>query len=235
MCYVNSRNFLLAAACALALSFCTAITAQAEIINVTYSLTGSGGGDPLNPPLIGNATGSLLPLGNVTWSDQVFPDLVTGIGDGTFKMTFTDGDTLFGTLVYVPDFSQFPIVPITQLLNGDRRYRCVPLLPRNTHRCRAFESTRRHVHVLRRRNARHGSGTRVDRLVRDGTGELARIPKASTPTSDESSVRFLLNTRKPRRCSTNDTIPSKTPANSRVKPQNLTTHYPPITYGWPLS
>jgi PEP-CTERM motif len=117
MCYVNSRNFLLAAACALALNFCTAITAQAEIINVTYSLTGSGGGDPLNPPLIGNATGSLLPLGSVIWSDQVFPNLVTGVGDGTFTMTFTDGDTLFGNLVYVPDFSQFPIVPITQLLN----------------------------------------------------------------------------------------------------------------------
>ena len=116
MCYVNSRDFLRAVACALALSFCAAMTAQAEIINVTYSLTGSGGGDPLNPPLIGNATGSLLPLGSVTWSDMVFPDLAAGTGDGTFKMTFTDGDILFGTLHYVPDFSQFPIVPITQLL-----------------------------------------------------------------------------------------------------------------------
>jgi len=116
MCYVNSRNFLPAAACALALSFCAAMTAQAELINVTYALSGSGGGDPFNPPLIGNATGSLLPLGSVIWSDQVFPNLATGVGDGTFKMTFTDGDTLFGTLHYVPDFSQFPIAPITQLL-----------------------------------------------------------------------------------------------------------------------
>jgi hypothetical protein len=116
MCYVNLRNFLPAAVCALALSFCAAITAQAEIINVTYSLTGSGSGDPLNPPLIGTATGSLVPLGSVAWDDMVFPDLTSGTGDGTFKMTFTDGDTLFGTLHYVPDFSMFPIVPITQLL-----------------------------------------------------------------------------------------------------------------------
>src|SRR5882757_1224152 len=113
---VNSRNLLSAATCVLALSFCAAITAQAEIINVTYALTGSGGGDPFNPPLIGNATGSLLPLGSVIWSDQVFPNLATGVGDGTFTMTFTDGDTLFGTLHYVGDFSTFPIVPFTQLL-----------------------------------------------------------------------------------------------------------------------
>ena len=101
---------------ALALSFCAAITAQAAIIDVTYSLTGSGGGDPLNPPLIGNATGSLSPLGSVVWLDMIFPDLATGAGDGMFKMTFTDGDTLFGTTHYQGDFSTFPIVPFTQLL-----------------------------------------------------------------------------------------------------------------------
>jgi len=116
MCNVNSRKFLPALAYALALTFCAATTAQADKINVTYSLTGSGSGDPLNPPLIGNATGSLLPFGNITWIDMVFPNFATGTGDGTFKMTFTDGDTLFGTLLYVPDFSQFPIAPITQLL-----------------------------------------------------------------------------------------------------------------------
>jgi hypothetical protein len=113
---MNSRKFLPAVFCAFALSFCAAITTHADIINVTYSLTGSGSGDPLNPPLIGNATGSLLPLGSVIWSDMIFPDLAAGTGDGTFKMTFTDGDTLFGTAHYVPDFSFFPIVPITQLL-----------------------------------------------------------------------------------------------------------------------
>ena len=116
MCNVNSKKFVPALACAFVLSFCGAITAHADIINVTYSLSGSGGGDPLNPPLIGNATGSLSPLGSVTWSDMVFPDLTTGFGDGTFKMTFADGDTLFGTLHYVPDFSQFPIAPIAQFL-----------------------------------------------------------------------------------------------------------------------
>ena len=31
-------------------------------------------------------------------------------------MTFTDGDTLFGTLRYQGDFSSFPIVSFTQLL-----------------------------------------------------------------------------------------------------------------------
>jgi hypothetical protein len=104
---VNLRNFLPAAACALAISFCAAITAQAEIINVTYSLTGSGSGDPLNPPLIGTATGSLLPLGSVTWSDMIFPDLAAGVGDGTFKMTFADGDTLFGLLTTCLIFQSF--------------------------------------------------------------------------------------------------------------------------------
>jgi hypothetical protein len=116
MCNVNSRNLLSAATCVLALSFWAATPAQAATINVTYALTGSGSGDPLNPPLIGTASGSLLPLGSVTWSDMIFPDLAAGTGDGTFKMTFTDGDTLFGTAHYVPDFSFFPIVPITQLL-----------------------------------------------------------------------------------------------------------------------
>ena len=113
---MGSRNLLSAAACVLALSFCAAIPAQADTIIVTYSLSGSGTGDPLNPPLIGTATGSLLPLGNVTWSDVVFPNLATGAGDGTFKMTFIDGDTLFGTLHEQGDFSTFPIVPFTQLL-----------------------------------------------------------------------------------------------------------------------
>jgi hypothetical protein len=47
---------------------------------------------------------------------MIFPDLAAWTGDGTFEMTFTDGETLFGTAHYVPDFSSFPIVPITQLL-----------------------------------------------------------------------------------------------------------------------
>jgi hypothetical protein len=115
-CTVNSRTFLPSVVCALALSFCAAISAHAATIDVTYALTGSGGGDPLNPPLLGNATGSLSPLGNVTWNDMIFPDLSTGSGDGTFKMTFTDGDILFGTLHVQGDFSTFPIVPFTQLL-----------------------------------------------------------------------------------------------------------------------
>lgn len=116
MCSVNIRRLLFVVVCSFGFSLCAATTAQADIINVTYSLTGSGGGDPMNPPLIGNATGSLSPLGSVTWSDQVFPDFATGTGEGTFVMTFADGDSLFGTLLYVPDFSQFPIAPIAQFL-----------------------------------------------------------------------------------------------------------------------
>jgi PEP-CTERM motif len=115
-CTVNSRTFLPSVARALAFSFCAAISAHAATINVTYTLSGSGTGDPLNPPLIGNATGSLTPLGSVVWSDRIFPNLATGAGDGTFTMTFTDGDTLFGTAHYQGDFSTFPIVPFTQLL-----------------------------------------------------------------------------------------------------------------------
>ena len=74
---------------------------------VTYSLSESGTGNPLNPQLVGSTTGSLLPFGSVTWCDMIFPDLSTGFGDGTFKMTFTDGDTLFGTLHVQGDFSSF--------------------------------------------------------------------------------------------------------------------------------
>jgi hypothetical protein len=115
-CNVDSKKLLSAAACVLALSFSAAISAQATTIDVAYALSGSAAGDPLNPPLIGTATGTLLPLGDITWSDMVFPDLATGAADGTFTMTFTDGDTLFGTLHYVGDFSNPPIVPFTQLL-----------------------------------------------------------------------------------------------------------------------
>ena len=107
MCKVESRNFLPAVACALALSFCAATTAPAETINVTYVYSGTASGDPLNPPLIGAATGSLLPLGGMIWSDMAFPNLDTGAVDGTFKMTFTDGDTLFGTLHEQGDFPPF--------------------------------------------------------------------------------------------------------------------------------
>jgi hypothetical protein len=116
MCNMRSITLLSAMACALVLSFCAPVAVHANTVNVTYSLNGSGSGDPLNPPLIGNATGSLSPLGSVIWSDMIFPNLATGAGDGTFKMTFTDGDTLFGTLHYQGDFSTFPIVPFTQLL-----------------------------------------------------------------------------------------------------------------------
>jgi hypothetical protein len=113
---VDSRILLPAVACALALSFCAATTALAETINVTYTRSGAAAGDPLNPPLIGTATGALLPLGSMTWSDMAFPNLATGSADGTFKMTFTDGDILFGTFQSQGDLSSPPIVPIAEIL-----------------------------------------------------------------------------------------------------------------------
>lgn len=98
------------------MTFCAPVAVRAATVQVTYSLSGSGGGDPLNPPLIGSATGTLTPFGSVTWADMIYPNLATGAGDGTFKITLADGDTLFGTAHYQGDFSSFPLVPFTQLL-----------------------------------------------------------------------------------------------------------------------
>jgi hypothetical protein len=116
---VDSRTFLPAAACALALSFCAAITAQAATINVTYAYTVTGvSGDPMNPPLIGIGTGSVNPLGSMTWMDIItHPNLATGEADGTFTMTFGTGDTLFGALHEQLNLSSPPIVPFTQILD----------------------------------------------------------------------------------------------------------------------
>ncbi len=116
---MDSRTFLPAAVCALALSFCAAITAQAATINVTYAYSiETSSGDPLNLPIIGNGTGSVNPLGSMTWMDIITSaNLATGEAGGTFTMTFSTGDTLFGTLQEQLDLSSPPIVPFTQILN----------------------------------------------------------------------------------------------------------------------
>jgi hypothetical protein len=108
-----------AVASALALSFCAATRAEAATINVTYAFTASGvSGDPLNPPIIGIGTGSVDPLGSMTWMDAItHPNLATGEADGTFSMTFSNGDTLFGTLHEQLDLSSLPIIPFTQVMN----------------------------------------------------------------------------------------------------------------------
>jgi len=114
---MNLRTFLKAAGCALLLGFGAVITAQAATINLTYAFSGSGSGNPMNPPVIGNGTGSVSPLGSMTWEGINFPNLATGDNDGTFTMTFSNGDTLVGTLHEHDDFSSPPIVPFTQILN----------------------------------------------------------------------------------------------------------------------
>ena len=115
---MDSRTFLPATACALAVSFGAAITAQAAPINVTYAYSATGvSGDPLNPPIIGIGTGSVNPLGSMTWMDIITdPNPATGEANGTFTMTFSTGDTLFGDLHEQLDLSTPPIVPFTQIL-----------------------------------------------------------------------------------------------------------------------
>lgn len=115
---MDSRTFLLAAACALVLSFSAASTAQAATINVTYAYSVSAvSGDPLNPPIIGVGAGSVNPLGSMTWMDIITdPNPATGEAHGTFAMTFSTGDTLFGDLHEQLDLSSPPIVPFTQIL-----------------------------------------------------------------------------------------------------------------------
>ena len=113
---MNLRYFIPAVACAFALSFCAATTVHATTIDVTYSLSGTVAGDPMNPPLICTASGSMSQLGDFTWNDVTFPDLATGAANGTVTMTFTDGDKLFGTFHEQGDFSNPPIVPFVQTL-----------------------------------------------------------------------------------------------------------------------
>ena len=102
-----------------ALCFCAASAAQAATINATYTVNGSGAGDPAQPPLIGSGSGLVTPvnlLGNMTWADVGFPDLTTGAVQGTFTMTFTGGDTLAGTFQEQLNFAAAPNPDFTQIL-----------------------------------------------------------------------------------------------------------------------
>ena len=113
---MHSRALPPAIAFAVTLSFCSAVTARAATINVTYALNGTVSGDPLNPPLVGNAIGSIVPLGSLTLNGLTFVNLATGESTGTFTMTFINGDTLAGELHEILDLSSPPIVPVTQTL-----------------------------------------------------------------------------------------------------------------------
>jgi hypothetical protein len=99
------------------LCFAAGLSVEAAPISVTYSYTLSSiTGDPANPPLMGTGAGSLLPLGDMSWSDRVFPG-PAGAFDGTFTMTFADG-TLSGNLHGLTDLTAPPsALPFTQVLN----------------------------------------------------------------------------------------------------------------------
>jgi hypothetical protein len=115
---VDLRIHLRNVGCALiVLSFGAGLSAGAATISVTYSYTLSSiTGDPANPPLIGAGSGSVVPLGDMDWSDRAFPD-PTGAFDGTFTMTFANG-TLFGNFHGVSDLTSPPTaVGFTQVLN----------------------------------------------------------------------------------------------------------------------
>jgi len=97
-------------------TLCAVVTAPAATINATYTYNVTATGDPANPPLIGNGSGSIVPLGTMTWRDVAFVNLATGAVTGTFSATFANG-TLFGNLFEQADLSAPPTaVPISQTL-----------------------------------------------------------------------------------------------------------------------
>ncbi len=115
---MDLKIYLRKVVCALAtLCFGAGLSARAATINATYAYTLSSiTGDPANPPLIGTGSGSLLPLGDMNWSDRAFPD-PSGAFDGTFTMTFANG-TLFGNFHGLSDLTSPPTaVAFTQVLN----------------------------------------------------------------------------------------------------------------------
>ncbi len=113
---MNLRTAVLKNAGCVFCMLCAVVTAPAATISVTYTYSVTATGDPTNPPLIGNGTGSILPLGIMTWRDMAFVNLATGAVTGTFTATFANG-TLFGNLFEQADLSAPPTaVPITQTL-----------------------------------------------------------------------------------------------------------------------
>ncbi len=82
---MNFRAAVKSAVC-VSLILCAVGTASAATISVTYTYNVSATGHPTNPPLIGNGTGLILPLGTMTWRDVAFPNLATGAVTGTFAM-----------------------------------------------------------------------------------------------------------------------------------------------------
>lgn len=114
---MNFRTAAQTGVAVVSLLLCGLVAAPAATISVTYTYTVTASGDPTNPPLLGNGSGAILPLGNMTWSDIAFPNLATGAVTGTFNATFANG-TLFGNLFEQADLSApLNAVPITQTLD----------------------------------------------------------------------------------------------------------------------
>ncbi len=106
---MDFRSYARTASCTLiTLCFWAGVNGCAETIGVTYSYSQSVSGDPANPPLIGNGTGSLLPFGTMAWSDRAFPDLATGAYTGSFSIAFASGGSLFGDFHGDTDFTSPP-------------------------------------------------------------------------------------------------------------------------------
>lgn len=107
-----------------------AVSAQADSIPITYSLTGTGvvtGMTATTLSLSATASGSVLsgnPALNAAWnpvsySDNSVLDLTTNLLNGTFSLVVPDGDTLFGNVSEdqtVPDTSPDGTGPFPQTL-----------------------------------------------------------------------------------------------------------------------
>src|ERR1043165_4351111 len=107
----SRQSHMVGARAARLLTACLVIvSAQAGTISISYSLSGG----PTGPPVVsgttlileGLFTGSVL-SGNtvlnaawnpVTYSDHSVADLTTGLLNGTFTITFANGDALFGNV-----------------------------------------------------------------------------------------------------------------------------------------
>lgn len=112
---MNFRPALKSAACT-SFVLCAVVTAPAATISATYTYSVTASGDPTSGPLMGNGSGSITPLGAMTWRDVANVNLATGAVTGTFTATFANG-TIFGDLLEQADLSAPPTaVPIAQTL-----------------------------------------------------------------------------------------------------------------------
>jgi hypothetical protein len=105
----NMKSILIGGVSLLVTSLAS-MPAQAGTIGITYSFAGGLAGPPtLNGTMLtlhGLSNGSILsgnPSLNALWNpvavqDQLVVDTTTGLGNGTFSMTFANGDMLSGNL-----------------------------------------------------------------------------------------------------------------------------------------